>query len=403
MGERRFRVGIIGLGAMGHSLAQTCRAEADVEIVAGCDVLEEKRRAWGTALRLADDALYADYEEMLGRERLDLVIVATHAPAHHAPVLRAARHSVHVLCEKPMAVSLREADDMVAACAAAGVKLAINHVKRGSRGNDVARTLITDGAIGTPYLVRGEGKGHRWAGSELMEMGTHLFDWLRLLFGDPWWLFAHVVQNGHPAGPADIVHSLDLPYPERDCGLVLGERAYCALGFSTGLHADIGFLAQPVDHIADYGVLTQPTDEDAGYGFDICGTEGILALRRSVGTDIFLQRGHHRGPLGAGLWERIPVDEYAGLAPPVGPANAAGERLACQRRLLRDLLDAIATGDEPSSSGRDGRAALELTMAVWQSQREGRPVTLPLPQREHPLERWRAECTDPLNEPDGAM
>jgi len=132
-----------------------------------------------------------------------------------------------------------------------------------------------------------------------------------------------------------------------------------------------------------------------GYGFDICGTEGTLAVRRSVGTDIFLQRGHHRGPLRAGQWEQIPVDEYAGLAPPVGLTGDIGERQTCQRRLLRDLLDAIEEDRQPLASGRDGLAALEVSMAVWQSYREGRPVTLPLRQRIHPLEQWQAACGEP--------
>jgi predicted dehydrogenase len=377
MGDPQLRVGIIGLGVMGHYLAPACLAETGVALVAGCDPLEEKRRAWGATWDVDGPALYADYAEMLTREQLDVAIVATHAPLHYGPVMAAIQRDIHVFCEKPLALSLREADDMVAAAARAGVRLAVNHIKRGSRGNDVAHRMLSAGAIGAPYLLRGEGKGGRWAGSELMEMGTHLFDWLRILAGDPQWLFAHIVQDGHTAGCADVVHSLNLPYQERDCGLVLGERAYCALGLASGVHADVSFLSQP-------------SGSDAGYGFDICGTEGTLALRRSVGTDLFLQRGHHRGPLAAQPWEHIPVDEYAGLTPSVDIGGDEGERLACQRRLLRDFLDAIAENREPISSGRDGLAALEMSMAVWESQRAGQPVTLPLPERTHPLERWRS-------------
>ena len=377
MGERRFRAGVVGLGAMGHSLAATCRAEPGVDLVAGCDIAPAARQAWGSAHGVAEAALYDDFRAMLERERLDLLVVATHAPLHHAPTLAAAERGVHVFCEKPLALDLREADEMVAACDRAGVRLAVNHIKRGSRGVAIARRLIADGAIGAPYLLRGEGKGGRWAGSELLEMGTHLFDWLRLLAGDPRWLFAHVVQGGAEARAAHILHSLDLPYRERDCGLVLGERAFCSVGLTGGLHADVDFLSQP-------------SGDDVGYGYDVVGTEGMLALRRSVGTDLFLWRGHHRGPLGAPGWEQIPVDEFEGLTPPVATGGVEGERLAVQRRLLRDFLAAIEEGREPTSSGRDGRAALELSMAVWESQRAGRPVSLPLPERTHPLERWRA-------------
>jgi predicted dehydrogenase len=379
MSVRQFRVGIIGLGMMGHSLAQTCQAEEDVKLVAGCDVAAAARQAWGTAYGVDERSLHANVEAMFEREHLDIIMVATHAPAHHQQVIAAARRGIHVFCEKPLAISLQEADEMVEVCANAKVRLAVNHVKRGSRGTAIALAQIADGAIGTPYLFRGEGKGGRWAGSELMEMGTHLFDWLRALAGDPLWLFADVVQHGHPAGASDILHSLELPYPERDCGLVLGERAFCALGLPAGIHADIGFLSQP-------------SGSDVGYGFDICGTEGTLALRYGLATTIFLQRAHHRGPVGAGAWEPIPVDEFVGLTAPVRRGGPDDKRLACQRRLLRDFLDSIVEDREPCSSGRDGLAALELSMAVWESQRLGCPVTLPLPSRSHPLARWRADA-----------
>jgi predicted dehydrogenase len=345
-------------------------------LVAGCDVVERSRREWGAAHGVAETGLYADAGTMLDHAGLDVAIVATHAPLHCAATLAAAARGIHVFCEKPLAPCLRDADEMVAACAAGGVKLAVNHIKRGSRGNEAARKLIADGAIGRPYLMRGEGKGGRWAGSELMEMGTHVFDWLRILAGDPEWIFARLTQHDRPAEIGDIVHSLDLPYRERDCGLVLGERAYCALGLPGGMHADIGFLSQP-------------SGDDAGYGFDICGTEGTLALRRSVGTDLYLQRGRHRGPLAAQPWEKIEVDEFAELDPPVKPGGIEGERLALQRRVLGDFLDAIVEDREPWSSGRDGLRALELSMAVWESHLTGQPLTLPLGDRTHPLERRR--------------
>jgi predicted dehydrogenase len=380
MGQGHFRVGIIGLGLMGHSLAQTCKAEARAHLAAGCDVMPAARQAWGDAYGVAEPSLYADVAAMLDSEKLDVVIVATHAPLHHGATLAAAERGIHVFCEKPLALSLAEADEMVVGCATAGLKLAVNHIKRGSRGNEVARRLIAEGAIGTPYLYRGEGKGGRWAGSELMEMGTHLFDWLRILAGDPQWLFADIVQDGHPGGPADVRHSLDLPYQERDCGFVLGERAYCAVGLPGGIHADIGFLSQP-------------TGDDVGYGFDICGTEGTLALRRSVGTDVFLQVGHHRGPLGSQPWEQVQVNEFADLEPPITLGGMEGERLALQRRVFGDFLTAISEDREPFSSGHDGLRALELSMAVWASQVTGQPVTLPLLEHRHPLEGWRAGTT----------
>ena len=385
MSARPFRLGVIGLGGMGHHHAEAALDEQGVLLAAGCDVMPEKRETWGERFGVPEDALFESYEEMLDRAELDVVIVSTHATAHAGPTLAAARRGVHVFCEKPPAMDLREADEMVAACRAAGVKLAVNHIKRGSAGNDVALRLIRDGAIGTPYLIRGECKGRRWAGSELMEMGTHLFDWLRLVShgigaGDPAWLFSHLVHEGRAAQPGDAVHSLRLPYKERDCGVILGQRAFTALGYPNGLHAEVHFLQQP-------------KGQDVGYGFDVVGTGGTLALRRSVHTELFLQKSVHRGPVDGPEWERVVVDEGAGLNP-LGPqleshvAAGGAQRHACQRRLLRDLLDAIVEDREPLSSGEDGLKALELVMAVWESHRQHAPVALPLARREHPVEAW---------------
>jgi predicted dehydrogenase len=373
------RIGIIGLGAMGHQHTRAIQAGGEATVVAGCDVSPVQRDRWRSIFGMPESSVYENSVELLDHEQLDVVIVATHASAHREAVVAAARHGIHVLCEKPLALDLIEADAMVEACEVAGVALAVNHIKRGSLGSDIARNLLNDGVVGQPYLVRGEAKGRRWAGSELMEMGTHLFDWLRTLFGDVDRLYAEVEQAGRKATAADIVHSLDLPYPERDCGLVLGQRAFCSVTMRSGLHADIGFL-------------WQPTDADVGYGFDIVGPDGTLALRQSVESRILLQRGHHRGPLGASDWEEILVDETEGMELDLAAADSyTRERLSVQWRLIRNFLGAIHDGAEPPSSGRDGRAALELVMAVWRSARTGQPVHLPLEEREHPLESWRLD------------
>src|SRR5437660_11981364 len=129
MSSRRYRIGVIGLGGMGRNHAEACRAEADVDLVAGCDVVEAARVAWGEKFGVR--GLYADYREMLDREKLDLVIISTHAPDHPAPTIAAAERGVNVFCEKPLAATLAQADAMVDACDKAGVKLAVNHIKRG--------------------------------------------------------------------------------------------------------------------------------------------------------------------------------------------------------------------------------------------------------------------------------
>ena len=123
--------------------------------------------------------------------------------------------------------------------------------------------------------------------------------------------------------------------------------------------------------------------------------------RRSVHTELFIQKRAHRGPVGAPEWERVVVSEGAGLRPAGPPleshtADAGAQRQACQRRLLRDLLDATVEDREPLSSGDDGLRALELVMAVWKFHRQHAPVPLPLVRREHPVEAWLTEFGLPV-------
>jgi predicted dehydrogenase len=326
---------------MGHHHAEAALDEQGVVLAAGCDVVAEQREAWGERFGVPAAHLFERHEVLLERADLDVVIVSTHATAHAAPAIAAAKRGVHVLCEKPPAMDLRAAAAMVAACRAAGVKLAVNHIKRGSAGNEVALRLIRDGAIGTPYLIRGECKGRRWAGSELMEMGTHLFDLLRLVAngtgaGDPAWRFSHLVHDGREARPEDAAHALRLPYKERDCGVVLGQRAFTALGFPNGLHAEVHFLHQP-------------QGQDAGYGFDVVGTEGTLELRRSVHTELFI---HHAPPLRrAGR----PAGVGARGGRRRGRAAARGRAAGEPHRGRRPATPRLPAAPAPRPAGRDRR------------------------------------------------
>ena len=164
---------------------------------------------------------------------------------------------------------------MVAACDAAGVRLSINHQKRASAYNAYAKRLIAEGEIGEVFLIRAYEKGGRKSGNAMMEMGTHLFDWVHNFGGEVSWAAAHITSaDSLEAGLQDIKHSQEVNPRDRDAGLVIGERAFCSFGFANGIHADCDFLAEPQGN-------------DRAYGLDLIGTKGRIALRRSVATVMF--------------------------------------------------------------------------------------------------------------------
>jgi predicted dehydrogenase len=196
---KKYRVAVIGRtgkGNYGHGLDVVWKALDNVEVVAVAD--EDARGRAAAAKRLRARHAYADYREMLARERPHLVSVADrYLDRHRGLVLACARAGASVLLEKPMARTLAEADEMVTACERHHVKLAIAHQTRHSPRLQRVRELIAAGLVGDLLELRARGKEDgRGGGQDLMVLGTHLMDLMRLLAGDARWCFARVSQAG---------------------------------------------------------------------------------------------------------------------------------------------------------------------------------------------------------------
>ncbi len=371
-----YRVAIIGLGGMGHHHAEAVNVQESCDLVSGAEINPDNARSWNDRFGVP---VHDDYERMLDETEPDIVIISTQAPQHHASVLAAAKRGIHVFCEKPIALDLVQADEMVDACTHHDVRFAINHIKRGSPYNQHALERIAAGDIGQLVRLRASDKGGRLAGNALMEMGTHLYDWTRLFGGDVEWIHAHLVQlDGSESAVSDVKHTQEVNPRDRDAGLVLGERSFAQIRFASGIHGEVEFLAQE-------GV----NDDD--YGIDLIGTQGRIALRGSVGTSMFIHEGSHHPP--DEPWRRVHVDAED-LDENGAPRDRGSVRLLLQCRMLSDLIEAIESQQKPFASGRDGRACLEMIQATWESHRLGRRVEMPLTPREHPLERWRRDGVD---------
>jgi predicted dehydrogenase len=368
-----YRVAIIGLGAMGHHHAEAVNAQESCELVGGAEINSDNAQSWHDHFGAA---VHDDFERMLDETKPDIVVISTQAPQHHASVVAAAKRGIHVFCEKPIALDLVQADEMVDACDHYNVRFAINHIKRGSPYNQHVLERIAAGHIGQLVRLRAFDKGGRLAGNSLMEIGTHLYDWTRLFGGNVEWVHSHLVQvDGRESTGSDIKHTQEVNPRDRDAGLVLGERCFTQVRFSSGVHAEIEFIAQEEVNNANYGI-------------DLIGTEGRIALRGTVGTTMFIHEGSHHPP--DEPWQRVGLDAED-LDETGARRDGQSIRLLLQRRMLSDLIEAIETGREPFASGRDGRDCLEMIQATWESHRLGRRVSMPLSPREHPLERWRRD------------
>src|SRR5436190_9026088 len=147
---KKYRVAVIGRtgkGNYGHGLDVVGKAFDNVEVVAVADENDKGREA--AVKRIGAKTAYADYREMLDKEKPQIVSVGDrHLDLHRDMVVACARTGASVFLEKPMCRTLAEADEMVKACETHHVKLAIAHQTRHSPRVQVALDLIKDGKLG---------------------------------------------------------------------------------------------------------------------------------------------------------------------------------------------------------------------------------------------------------------
>lgn len=152
----KLRIGVIGTGTIATSAhlpaIARLRNELDLELVAVADVRPEV--AEQAAKRFGAAAWYTNENELLARQDIDLVDICTPEFLHHRQVLAAAAAGKHILCEKPMAPSVAECDEMIEATRQAGVTFMVGHSRRFTRRYQLVRQAIERGDVGEVRLVR---------------------------------------------------------------------------------------------------------------------------------------------------------------------------------------------------------------------------------------------------------
>jgi D-apiose dehydrogenase len=187
------RGGLIGCGFFSINHMHGWRGADGASIVAICDRDPARLKIIGDQFEIA--ARYASAEEMLAKERLDFVDIATTVSSHKDLVEMAASRGVAVICQKPFATSLSEARAMVEACDKAGAPLMVHENFRWQSPIQAVRSIIDAGAIGRPFWGRASfrsaydvfsgqpylAKGERFI---IEDLGIHILDIARFLFGD---------------------------------------------------------------------------------------------------------------------------------------------------------------------------------------------------------------------------
>ena len=340
-----YRAAVIGLGRMGSTYDDEMHqggatffpyahgpsyvATPGVELVAGADPHDEQRALFGKRWGVPTAHLYADYREMLANEQLDIVSVCTTARLRAQIVQDIAQAGVKAIwAEKPLALTLAEADAMVAACREQNVQMAVNCSRRWNPFFAETRRMIEAGELGEILQITAYGQ------CGLSHNGSHLIDSVRYLAGgNVTWVFGEMESDKAAAGDNDLMGNGYLAFDN-------GVRAYLR-GMPTGV---------------------------ASWEFDVLGSEGRVRLVAGC-LELELTKLTPGGPRGRGVPAKVPF--------PL-PRQIPGTGVT----IVEDIVHAIESGQPPRCSGEDGLAALEIAMALRESHRRGgAKVTLPLADR----------------------
>jgi predicted dehydrogenase len=144
------RIGIIGTGIMGNAVGRIFRLLPQVELAALADLSKERLKQSGKEFGVA--ALYTNYRDMLSKEKLDAVAVATPDHDHTAPVIDSLRAGCHVLVEKPLTTSQTEAEEIYRLVQKTGKKLQVNFNHRWLSPYHKVKEMVLNGQIGQPLI-----------------------------------------------------------------------------------------------------------------------------------------------------------------------------------------------------------------------------------------------------------
>jgi len=364
-GGKRYRVGVIGhtgRGDYGHGLDKVWLDVPGTEIVAVADA--DPKGLAEAAKRLGAPKPFADYRKMLDEVKPDLVSICPRfVDERRDMVLAAAASGVRgIYLEKPLCRTLEEADAMVAACEEHKVKLAVAHQTRYSPKLKVVGELIASGKLGKLLEIRTRGKEDARGGAEdLWVLGPHVLDLAQHLGGKPQWCFATVLEKGRPIRKEDV-----RPGSE-GIGLLAGDEVHATYRLAGGAMGSF-------DSVRGAGGGPR-------FGVWIFGSKGVIEMGTNyMPWAFFLPHTSWSQPRAKKNWLAI-TSAGVGTPEPLKDVTPHHGNVVA----VKDLIEAIEKDRKPVADITEARTVLEMLVAVFESQREGKPVTLPLACRKDPL------------------
>lgn len=335
------RCGLIGCGRVAPRHAQSYRQLSETELVAVADI--KPSRAEHFAQEYGATA-YTDHHALLARDDIDLVSICVPSGLHAQIALDAMQAGKHVLVEKPIAITLEDADRMIAMSEATGRTLGVVLQNRYNPPMQRLRAAIDQGKLGRLYLGNACVRWYRpqsyyedgwhgtWAmdGGALMNQSIHHIDALQWLMGPVQSVFAY---------SATLAHRMEA----EDVGVAV-------VRFTSGALATI-----------EGSTLTWPQNLEGSVA--IFGERGSVKIGGTALNRIVLWKVEGELEQEAELLTSQLVD----------PPSVYGYS---HREVIRDFAEAVRLGRPPGTPGHAARRSLELVLAIYESARSGREVTL---------------------------
>jgi predicted dehydrogenase len=338
----RVGFGVIGAGLFGENHALVYSRLPGVELVAVCD--QNEARAREVAERYGARTYYTDYVQLLAEPDISAVSIATPDFAHSEIALAAAQAGKHILCEKPLATTVEEAQSIVDAAARAGVKLMVDFHNRVNPPFVAARDSVRDGAIGTPSYAYARLSNTTfvplemlsWAdrSSALYFLGSHAIDIMRFILND-------TVARVHAVSRSGILKGLGVDAPDFHVAIAEFERGAVV----TFENAWILPRSQPM--VYDFKV-------------ELLGSEGALYVDSS-----------HHGAFELHSGGRLCYGDVLGVTP-TSDLRVGGFVLEAISR----FADAVLHDRPVLATGEDGVEATRIVDAIKRSAETGQPVDL---------------------------
>lgn len=344
----KVRFGIVGVGGMGSGHASTMKNIEEVQLTAVSDV---DRKVCDRVASEYGVKGFTDYEDLVDSGLVDAIIVATPHYFHPPVSIYAMKRKIHVLSEKPIAVTVKEADEMVAAAKANKVKFAVMYQTRSTPEYQAARKLVNEGRLGTIYRTmcvdsgfrsqayydsaawRGTWKGE--GGGVLINQAPHKIDVFMSLGGLPSKVLAWTNTRRHK--------------------IEVEDEASALLSYKNGA---IGYYH------------TSTTEYPNTEYLELCGEKGKLVM---YGDKVR-------------FWElEKPLQEFSDTTPQMwDQPNAQEVEVKLEKResghgaIIRNLARSILYDEPLLSPGEEGLMSVEFINATIMSGKLGKPVKIPV-------------------------